>query len=62
MLHARRLAPGGVWRADHATFPGVASVGIDIPTMPETGLDYLVHAPWPWDEMGKDCLEEDKKI
>jgi diketogulonate reductase-like aldo/keto reductase len=28
-------------------------------TMSEIGLDYLdlylIHAPWPWDEMGKDC-------
>jgi diketogulonate reductase-like aldo/keto reductase len=35
-------------------------------TMSEIGLDhldlYLVHAPWPWDEMGKDCREENKAI
>ncbi|HEY3339786.1 MAG TPA: aldo/keto reductase [Propionicimonas sp.] len=35
-------------------------------TMAEIGLDYLdlylVHAPWPWDEMGKDCREENKQI
>jgi len=35
-------------------------------TMAEIGLDhldlYLVHAPWPWDEMGKDCREENKEI
>lgn len=35
-------------------------------TMSEIGLDYLdlylVHAPWPWDEMGKDCREENKQI
>lgn len=35
-------------------------------TMSEIGLDhidlYLVHAPWPWDEMGKDCREENKEI
>lgn len=35
-------------------------------TMREIGLDhldlYLVHAPWPWDEMGKDCREENKAI
>jgi diketogulonate reductase-like aldo/keto reductase len=30
-------------------------------TMKELGLDYLdlflIHAPWPWNEMGKDCKE-----
>lgn len=35
-------------------------------TMREIGLDYLdlylVHAPWPWDEIGKDCREENKVI
>jgi diketogulonate reductase-like aldo/keto reductase len=35
-------------------------------TMREIGLDhldlYLVHAPWPWNEMGKDCREENKAI
>lgn len=35
-------------------------------TMAEIGLDhldlYLVHAPWPWDEMGKDCREENKVV
>ena len=35
-------------------------------TMREIGLEhldlYLVHAPWPWDEMGKDCREENKAI
>ncbi|MGV8849805.1 MAG: aldo/keto reductase [Propionibacteriaceae bacterium] len=35
-------------------------------TMREIGLDhldlYLVHAPWPWGEMGKDCREENKAI
>jgi len=35
-------------------------------TMREIGLDYLdlylVHAPWPWDEIGKDCREENKII
>lgn len=35
-------------------------------TMSEIGLDYLdlylVHAPWPWDEIGKDCREENKVI
>ena len=35
-------------------------------TMAEIGLDhldlYLVHAPWPWDERGKDCREENKEI
>lgn len=35
-------------------------------TMNETGLDYLdlylIHAPWPWDQMGKDCREENKQI
>ncbi len=35
-------------------------------TMAEIGLDYLdlylVHAPWPWDEMGKDCREENRQI
>jgi len=35
-------------------------------TMREIGLDYLdlylVHAPWPWNEMGKDCREENKVI
>ncbi|CAN5294415.1 aldo/keto reductase [soil metagenome] len=35
-------------------------------TMREIGLDYLdlylVHAPWPWAEMGKDCREENKEI
>ena len=35
-------------------------------TMSEIGLDYLdlylVHAPWPWDEVGKDCREENRQI
>lgn len=35
-------------------------------TMREIGLDYLdlylVHAPWPWDEAGKDCREENRQI
>ncbi len=35
-------------------------------TMREIGLDhldlYLIHAPWPWDEMGKDCREENRQV
>ena len=35
-------------------------------TMSEIGLDYLdlylVHAPWPWDEIGKDYREENRQI
>jgi len=35
-------------------------------TMNEVGLDYLdlylIHAPWPWDEVGKDCREENRQI
>jgi diketogulonate reductase-like aldo/keto reductase len=35
-------------------------------TMTEIGLDYLdlylIHAPWPWDEMGKDCRAENREI
>lgn len=35
-------------------------------TMREIGLDcldlLLIHAPWPWDEMGKDCREENKEV
>jgi diketogulonate reductase-like aldo/keto reductase len=35
-------------------------------TMSEIGLDYLdlylVHAPWPWNEVGKDCREENRQI
>jgi diketogulonate reductase-like aldo/keto reductase len=35
-------------------------------TMSEIGLDYLdlylVHAPWPWDEIGKDCRAENREI
>jgi diketogulonate reductase-like aldo/keto reductase len=35
-------------------------------TMSEIGLDYLdlylIHAPWPWDEIGKDCREENRQI
>ena len=35
-------------------------------TMGEIGLDYLdlylVHAPWPWNEQGKDCREENREI
>ena len=35
-------------------------------TMGEIGLDYLdlylIHAPWPWDEMGKDCREANRQI
>jgi diketogulonate reductase-like aldo/keto reductase len=35
-------------------------------TMSEIGLDYLdlylVHAPWPWNEIGKDCREENRQI
>jgi diketogulonate reductase-like aldo/keto reductase len=35
-------------------------------TMREIGLDYLdlylIHAPWPWNERGKDCREENRQI
>jgi diketogulonate reductase-like aldo/keto reductase len=35
-------------------------------TMGEIGLEYLdlylVHAPWPWDEVGKDCREGNRQI
>ena len=35
-------------------------------TMAEIGLDdldlYLIHAPWPWNEVGKDCREENRQI
>ncbi len=35
-------------------------------SMREIGLDYLdlllIHAPWPWDEMGKDCREENREV
>lgn len=35
-------------------------------TMNEIGLDYLdlylVHAPWPWDEVGKDCRAENRIV
>jgi hypothetical protein len=35
-------------------------------TMGEIGLDYLdlylIHAPWPWDEIGKDCREQNRQI
>jgi diketogulonate reductase-like aldo/keto reductase len=35
-------------------------------TMSQIGLDYLdlylVHAPWPWNEVGKDCREENRQI
>jgi diketogulonate reductase-like aldo/keto reductase len=35
-------------------------------TMGEIGLEYLdlylVHAPWPWEEVGKDCREENRQI
>ena len=35
-------------------------------TMSQIGLDYLdlylVHAPWPWNEIGKDCREENRQI
>jgi len=35
-------------------------------TMEEIGLEYLdlylIHAPWPWDQMGKDCREENRQI
>lgn len=35
-------------------------------TMSEIALDhldlYLVHAPWPWDEIGKDCTAENREI
>jgi diketogulonate reductase-like aldo/keto reductase len=34
--------------------------------MSEIGLDYLdlylVHAPWAWNEVGKDCREENRQI
>jgi diketogulonate reductase-like aldo/keto reductase len=34
--------------------------------MGQIGLDYLnlyrIHAPWPWDEVGKDCREENRQI
>ncbi|MDS8771841.1 aldo/keto reductase, partial [Streptococcus pneumoniae] len=29
----------------------ISNLGVDV-------LDlYLIHAPWPWDEVGKDCTE-----
>ena len=35
-------------------------------TMDQIGLDYLdlylIHAPWPWDEIGKDCRLENQQI
>jgi diketogulonate reductase-like aldo/keto reductase len=35
-------------------------------TMSEIGIDYLdlylIHAPWPWNERGKDCREENRQI
>ncbi len=35
-------------------------------TMRELDLDYLdlylVHAPWPWEEMGKDCRAQNREI
>jgi diketogulonate reductase-like aldo/keto reductase len=35
-------------------------------TMHEIGLHYidllLIHAPWPWNEIGKDCREENKEV
>jgi diketogulonate reductase-like aldo/keto reductase len=35
-------------------------------TMRELGIDQLdlllIHAPWPWDEIGKDCREENKQV
>jgi len=35
-------------------------------TMGEIGLDYLdlylIHAPWPWNQRGKDCREENRQI
>ncbi len=35
-------------------------------TMDEIGLDYLdlylIHAPWPWDEIGKDCRQANRQI
>ena len=35
-------------------------------TMSEIGLEYLdlylIHAPWPWDQIGKDCREENRQI
>jgi diketogulonate reductase-like aldo/keto reductase len=43
-----------------------AAVGQFEITMREIGLDYLdlllIHAPWPWDQMGKDCREENKEV
>ena len=34
-------------------------------TIGQIGLDYLdlylVHAPWPWNEVGKDCREENRQ-
>ena len=35
-------------------------------TMDQIGLDYLdlylIHAPWPWDEIGKDCRLENQQV
>ncbi len=35
-------------------------------TLREIGLDYLdlllIHAPWPWNERGKDCRAENKEV
>ncbi len=35
-------------------------------TMAQTGLDYLdlylIHAPWPWDDIGRDCTEGNRQV
>ncbi|ERJ11321.1 aldo/keto reductase [Haloplasma contractile] len=51
-------------RAEIKTYEGALDAFED--TMEQLGLEYvdlyLIHAPWPWSEIGKDCTKENIEV